>query len=61
MKELYVMRGDPTTKILVDWSAKKVVKNGLAKGTLYKTYLESGEFSFWRSRKEIQLYYEKGK
>jgi hypothetical protein len=39
----------------VDWGKKKVIKNGLAKGTYYATYLDKAgkNFSWWVTRKDI--------
>lgn len=45
--------------IFVDWNQKRVVKNGLAKGTRYKVFtFRNNEYVFftWATRKEIKEY-----
>lgn len=41
----------------VDWNRKKVIKNGLAKGTHYASYYDKDckEFSFWLDRKHMKF------
>ncbi|MFA5300564.1 MAG: hypothetical protein WC389_20445 [Lutibacter sp.] len=43
--------------IYVNWNKKKIVKNGLAKGTYYPTYYdaECKQFFFWQTRKELKI------
>ena len=43
--------------LLVDWTAKKVVTKGVAKGTYFKTFYDENTFANWRIRKEIKQQY----
>jgi hypothetical protein len=55
MVEISVMAIVAVKGRYVDWNKKKVIKNGLAKGTYYATYLDKvgKHFSWWVTRKDI--------
>ena len=57
---LYEEKENPENIIGVDFQAKKVIKKGLAKGTLYKTYFVRGdqpEFRSWTTRTVLKNCY----
>ena len=48
---------DLTLALSVNWEQKTRVTKGIAKGTYYKTYYDTGEFAGWRTKQDIQTNY----